>query len=256
MSSKKSSSSRTSRQSHRSTLSLTRTEIVINVYDLLSPGRLSSVLWAVGTSLLHSGVVINGKEYAYGGHDRPGVTGVYWTQPKTDPPGGTFRTEILQGFTFATQAEIDSIVHRASLEFDGSAYNILTRNCNHFTSYLCQKLTGRPGPPWLNRAASIGMALPCVVPRDWIEPPDVETAEGELLGDDSDIDAHEGSRMLRPESSRRTLMTSSDSQGDDSDPDQDYQHNNTSKGKKKKSSTRDTSGRRLPAAERAPTSGR
>ncbi|KAI1754079.1 PPPDE putative peptidase domain-containing protein [Xylaria castorea] len=254
MSSKKSSSSRTSRQSHRSTLSLTRIEIVINVYDLLPPGRLSSVLWTVGTSLLHSGVAINGKEYAYGGHDRPGATGVYWTQPKTEPPGGTFRTEILQGFTFATQAEIDSIIQRASVEFDGSTYNILTRNCNHFTSYLCQKLTGRPGPGWLNRAASIGVAFPCVVPRDWIEPPDYETAEGELLGDDSDTDAHEGSRMLRSES-RRTLATSSHSHDDDSDFDQEDRRSNISRGKQK-STFRDSSGRRLPAAERAPTSGR
>ncbi|KAI1358942.1 PPPDE putative peptidase domain-containing protein [Xylaria arbuscula] len=256
MSSKKSTSSRTSRQSHRSTLSLTRTEIVINVYDLLSPGRLSSVLWTFGTSLLHSGVVINGKEYAYGGHDRPGVTGVYWTQPKTEPPGGTFRTEILQGFTFATQAEIDSIIRRASIEFDGAAYNILTRNCNHFTSYLCMKLTGRPGPNWLNRAASIGVALPCVVPRDWIEPPDVDTAEGELLGDDSDIDAHEGSRMLRPENSRRMLTTFSESQDEDSDTDQDYYRRSSKSKGKKKGSVRDSSGRRLPAAERAPTPGR
>ncbi|RWA06225.1 hypothetical protein EKO27_g8883 [Xylaria grammica] len=249
MSSKKSSSSRNSRQSHRSTLSLTRTEIVINVYDLLSPGRLSSVLWTVGTSLLHSGVVINGREYAYGGHDRRGVTGVYWTQPKTEPPGGTFRTEILQGFTFATQSEIDSIIRRASIEFDGSAYSILTRNCNHFTSYLCQKLTGRPGPGWLNRAANIGVALPCVVPREWIDPPDFETADGELLEDDSDTDAHEGSRMLRPET-RRTLTPSS---GQDEDPNnQDYHPNNKSKGKQK-STARDSSGRRLPAAERAPT---
>ncbi|KAF2970638.1 hypothetical protein GQX73_g2945 [Xylaria multiplex] len=254
MSSKKSSSSRNSRQSHRSTLSLTRTEIVINVYDLLSPGRLSSVLWTVGTSLLHSGVVINGKEYAYGGHDRRGATGVYWTQPKTEPPGGTFRTEILQGFTFATQAEIDSIIHRASLEFDGSAYNILTRNCNHFTSYLCQKLTGRPGPPWLNRAASIGVALPCVVPRDWIDPPGADTADGELLEDDSDTDAHEGSRMLRPET-RRTLTTSSTGHHEGPDSDEVYQPGNKSKGKQK-STARDSSGRRLPAAERAPTMGR
>ncbi|KAI0404404.1 PPPDE putative peptidase domain-containing protein [Xylaria palmicola] len=254
MASKKPSSSRTSRQSHRSTLSLTRTEIVINVYDLLPPGRLSSVLWTVGTSLLHSGVVINGKEYAYGGHDRRGVTGVFWTQPGTEPPGGTFRTEILQGFTFATEAEINSIIQRASAEFDGSAYNILTRNCNHFTSYLCQKLTGRPGPGWLNRAASIGVALPCVVPRDWIDPPDFETADGELLGDDSDTDAHEGSRMLRPEA-RRTLTASSYSEDEDSDSDQDYGRRNTSKGKQK-GTVLDTSGRRLPAAERAPASGR
>ena len=50
----------------------------------------------------------------------------------------------------------------------GTSYNLLTKNCNHFTSYLCQKLTGRPAPSWLNRAASIGVALPCVVPREWI----------------------------------------------------------------------------------------
>ncbi|KAI1110899.1 PPPDE putative peptidase domain-containing protein [Nemania sp. NC0429] len=252
MSSKKSTSSRTSRQSHRSTLSLTRTEIIINVYDLLPPGRLSSVLWTVGASLLHSGVVINGKEYAYGGHERRGVTGVYWTQPGTEPAGGTFRTEILQGFTFATQAEIDAIVRRASLDFDGSAYNILTRNCNHFTSHLCQRLTGRPGPAWLNRAASIGVAFPCVVPRDWIEPPDFETAEGELLQDDddddryedSDADAHESSRMLRPET-RRTLAASG----------HEDQSSGTAKGKQK-GIPRDSSGRRLPASERAPLAGR
>jgi hypothetical protein len=193
-------------------------------------------------------VVINGKEYAYGGHDRRGVTGVYWTQPKTDPAGGTFRTEIVQGVTFATQAEIDSIIHQASLEFDGSAYNILTRNCNHFTDYICQRLTGRPGPGWLNRAANIGVALPCVVPRDWVNPPDFETADGELLDDDSDMDAHEGSRMLRPES-RRTLTTLSNGPYEDTDSGQENRRVTRSKGKQ---TLRDTSGRRLPAAERAP----
>merc|ERR1712000_454913 len=69
----RSGSSRQSVNRHRSTLSLQKTEILINVYDLLPAGRLSSVLWTVGASLLHSGVVINGKEYAFGGHDHPGV---------------------------------------------------------------------------------------------------------------------------------------------------------------------------------------
>ncbi|KAI1329674.1 DUF862-domain-containing protein [Xylariaceae sp. FL0255] len=250
-SSKKSTSSRSSRQSHRSTLSLTRTEIIINVYDLLPPGRLSSILWTLGTGLLHSGVVINGKEYAYGGHDKPGETGVYWTSPKSEPPGGTFRTEILHGFTFATQTEIDAIIRRTSAEFDGSAYNLLSRNCNHFTSYLCQKLTGRPGPNWLNRAAGIGVALPCIVPRDWIEPPDFETADGELLesGDESDgyHDDHEGSRMLRPEVRRVSTASSSAGSVDEGSEGR----GNAAKGKNK-GATRDSSGRRLPASERAP----
>ncbi|KAI1386821.1 DUF862-domain-containing protein [Hypoxylon trugodes] len=251
MSSQKS-SRKSSRQSHRSTLSLSRTEIVINVYDLLPPGRLSSVLWTVGASLLHSGVVINGKEYAYGGHDQRGMTGVYWTRPKTEPPGGTFRTEILHGFSFATQAEIDAIIRRASDEFQGTAYNLLTKNCNHFTSYLCQKLTGRPGPGWLNRAASIGVAMPCVVPRDWIEPPDFETAEGELL-DDEGLDDHEGTRMLRQDSARRLATSDSDDEGEDSGWNGEESPRPSRSGKGK---VRDSSGRALPPSERAPSAGR
>lgn len=170
-----------------------KTEVIISVYDLLPPGRLSSILWTLGSSLLHSGVVINGKEYAYGGHNRRGVTGVYWTRPQTDPPGGTFKMEILHGFTIAPQVEIDRIIRQSSEEFQGIAYNLLTQNCNHFTSYLCQKLTGRPGPPWLNRAASIGVALPCVVPKNWIEPPDWCSASGGLFEDE---EVNECSAML------------------------------------------------------------
>jgi deubiquitinase DESI2 len=56
-------------------------------------------------------------------------------------------------------------------------------------------LTSRPAPRWLNRAASIGVALPCVVPREWLAPPDFETADGELLDDDDeDVSRHTSRR--------------------------------------------------------------
>ena len=209
------------------------------------PGRISSTLWFVGASLLHSGVVINGKEYAYGGHDKPGVTGVYWTKPKTQPPGGTFRCEILHGFTIAPQNEIETIIHEASEEFQGTAYNLLTKNCNHFTSYLCQRLTGHPAPGWLNRAASIGVALPCVVPRDWIEPPEFDTAEGELLDlDEDDDDSHERSRMLRHSDEQPRLV------GLDMDWDTDEERGQGGNPKGKgKAPMRDAAGRNLPPAE-------
>ncbi|EPQ62107.1 Bgt-1000 [Blumeria graminis f. sp. tritici] len=163
-----------------------KTEVLINIYDLLPPGKLSSLLWACGSALLHSGVVINNREYAYGGHNSKGVTGIYYTSPKSVPPGGTFRCKILHGFTVRPMTEIDTIIKEASLVFQGTSYNILTKNCNHFTSYLLEKLTSRPGPSWLNRAANIGVALPCVVPKEWIAPPDFETADGELVEEDDD----------------------------------------------------------------------
>ncbi|KAH6695258.1 PPPDE putative peptidase domain-containing protein [Plectosphaerella plurivora] len=243
--------SRQSRSSHRSTLSLSKTEVTIHVYDLLPEGRLSSVLWAFGTSLLHSGVVINGREYAYGGHGRPNMTGVYWTKPKAEPPGGTFKMEILHGFTFASQPEIENILDEISQEFQGTLYNLLKKNCNHFTSELCRRLTGNPGPGWLNRAASIGVALPCVVPGDWISPPEYDTAEGQLLDDDEDeFDTHEGTRMLKQAPPRfHTDPEPPGREDDEWDSEDERRRGGSGKGKQ---AVRDEEGRQLPAAERAP----
>jgi hypothetical protein len=253
-------------RSHRSTLSLQKTEILIDVYDLLPPGRMASILWHIGTSLLHSGVVINGKEYAYGGHDQAGVTGVYWTKPKTEPPGGTFRCEYLHGFTLAPQNEIDAIVREASEAFQGTAYNLLTKNCNHFTSYLCERLTGKPAPGFLNRAASIGVALPCVVPKEWIEVPDYETADGALLGDDDEeeeegMQRHHGerARMLRSSDERPRLVghegrrdNIEEEEEEEWDSEDERRRGGSGKGKGK-APARDAAGRTLPPAERAPT---
>lgn len=107
------SSPRSSDSLTRSGSGTTSTPVVINCYDLLPPGRLATMLWTLGTSLLHTGVVVGDKEYAFGGHDRPGVTGVYWTKPRTDPPGGTWRCEIPHGEIALTPEQTDTIVREA-----------------------------------------------------------------------------------------------------------------------------------------------
>ncbi|EGO51706.1 hypothetical protein NEUTE1DRAFT_89354 [Neurospora tetrasperma FGSC 2508] len=239
---------------HRSTLAIPKTEILINVYDLLPPGRISSTLWFLGTSLLHSGVVINGREYAYGGHAHRGKTGVYWTAPRTEPPGGTFRCELLHGFTLATPAEIDAIIREASEEFLGTAYNLLTKNCNHFTSHLCQKLTGLPGPAWLNRAASIGVALPCMVPKDWIEVPEYDTADGELV-DDVDHGGNGRGNDRELASTTYNIGNGNEREGEGQyRDDEGGAESGKGKGKAAAVATRDSAGRTLPPAERAPGS--
>lgn len=203
--------------------------------------------------------MINGKEYAYGGHDKRNMTGVYWTKPRTEPPGGTFKCEILHGFTVSPQNEIDAIIKEASEAFQGTSYNLLTRNCNHFTAYLCEKLTGRPGPGWLNRAASIGVALPCVVPKEWIAPPDFDTADGELLDEDEHEHgrSNETSRMLgdTDTSHRRRSLDTTSRDGDVTDDDEwDSEEERRQGGSGKgKGPVRDTSGRVVPPSERAPT---
>lgn len=224
------------------------------------PGRLSTLLWTLGGSLLHSGVVIRGKEYAYGGHNRMNTTGVYWTKPQFEPPGGTFRLSILQGFTFRPEKEIDAIVKEVSDTFLGTNYNLLTNNCNHFTNALCEKLTNKPAPSWLNRAASVGLALPCMVPKEWIQPPDVDTADGELLDEDEEEEEH--SAMLASERRRRHREAQRAGSLDVMDEDDEHVGSSLAGGRRmfykdetpppRLVSVTDTSGREMPVAERAP----
>ena len=250
-----------SNKSHRSTASVSRqkTEILINVYDLLPPGTLSNALWFFGSSLLHTGVVIPSldREYAFGGHNRPDLSGVYWTKPRMLPPGGTWRCELLQGFTFCSNAEIEGIVQEASAKFLGTSYNLLSHNCNHFTSFLCEKLVGQATPAWLNRAANIGIALPCVVPREWVAPPDAETMDGELV-DEEDDDGDERTSMLRRDyrRARDSFHGSNVGSGVGVDEGWDSERDREAGVKGKgKGVLRDTAGRLMPAAERAPESG-
>jgi deubiquitinase DESI2 len=174
---------------------------------------------------------------------------------------------------------LGEVVRDASDKFQGSGYNLLTRNCNHFTSYLCEKLTGKSAPRWLNRAASIGVALPCVVPREWIEPPDVETADGMLVEDeDEELEAarpaDERTAMLRrgsDYSSYRSSISGSISgskdgdgrrvpSGEQKDWDTEMDRISQTSPPRRKASrsasrtnkNRDTSGRTIPVTERAP----
>ncbi|KAI9829125.1 MAG: hypothetical protein M1832_000148 [Thelocarpon impressellum] len=173
----------------------------------------------------------------------------------------TIRT--CQGSTGRSRGQIRLVARSdVSEEYQGSSYNLLSRNCNHFTSALCEKMTGRPAPSWLNRAASIGVALPCVVPREWIEPPDHETADGELVEDDEDDEDEddERSRMLqRQRLRRRTSIEEERAVGEDraqdvSDDDDDDNGGGrrSRRDSKGKSTVRDTSGRVVPASELAP----
>ena len=48
---------------------------------------------------------------------------------------------------------------RRSRSFGPGTYNLVRRNCNHFSDALCQHLVGAPIPAWINRAAGLGAAL-------------------------------------------------------------------------------------------------
>ncbi|GAM82088.1 hypothetical protein ANO11243_000670 [Dothideomycetidae sp. 11243] len=178
-----------------------RTDIIVHVYDLMAPGKLSSCLWTLGFPLLHTSLYIpaHNVEYAFGGHAYPRLTGVYSTAPYTAPPGARHRRTLRMGTSACTPAEAAHVVAVLSADFPGTGYDLLTRNCNHFTDALLRKLLGSGLPAWCNRAAAIGVALPCIVPTDWVRTPGVETAEGTLVEEEHEDEERIGMLAGEPE---------------------------------------------------------
>ncbi|KAI8645197.1 PPPDE putative peptidase domain-containing protein [Parasitella parasitica] len=135
--------------------------------------------------VFHSGVEVGGKEYCFGGHEIPNVTGVFVIQPRTGIPELSLKQTFDIGATDLSVKEIEDLLLQLSDEFTGPSYNLLTRNCNHFTEELVMKLTQKTIPAWINRAAKLGNMFPCVVPWEWIQPPEFsEEAEEEVLEND------------------------------------------------------------------------
>lgn len=148
--------------------------ISINVYDLLPESRLSSFMWISGISICHSGVVIKDEEWAFGGHDIEGVSGVYVTAPRAVPDNATFRTTIPIGFTSLSDKEIRRELDKLRAEFTGPSYDLLHKNCNHFVQEACVALCGVSPPAWINRIAGFGAKLPVCVSEAWVNPPPAE----------------------------------------------------------------------------------
>lgn len=134
--------------------------VFINVYDITP--RLNRWLrccflqWGV----YHTGVEVYGKEFAFGGHDAE-TTGVFCAQPKAIK-GAVFQKRIPVGRTELSPSELRQQIAALAPEWSGNSYNLLKRNCNHFTVDLCEDLTGESGPRYINRCAKS-----CIVRCIW-----------------------------------------------------------------------------------------
>ncbi|KAH7366208.1 hypothetical protein KP509_18G067800 [Ceratopteris richardii] len=137
-----------------------RTAIYLNIYDLTT---LNNYLYWFGLGIFHSAIEINGIEYAYGAHDMP-TSGIFQVEPRSCP-GFLFRRSILLGTTDLSPMEIYDVMEDLASQYTGDAYNLLTKNCNHFSNDLCMRLTKKPSPGWVNRLANLGVFCSCVLPE-------------------------------------------------------------------------------------------
>ncbi|KAJ6713831.1 F23A5.4 PROTEIN [Salix viminalis] len=135
--------------------------VYLNVYDLTP---INGYAYWLGLGVYHSGVQVHGVEYAFGAHEFP-TTGIFEGEPK-QCDGFTYRKTILIGKTDLGPEEVRRVMEELAEVYRGNAYNLITKNCNHFCNDACVRLTGNPIPSWVNRLARIGFLCICVLPAN------------------------------------------------------------------------------------------
>ena len=95
------------------------------------------------------GVEINGKEYAYGGNPDVYTTGIYTNEP-TKAEGVILKVSFVVGY-ISDLRKVASAVSELDKEFKANDYNMINKNCNHFSDRLCYKLCSKKAPSFINR---------------------------------------------------------------------------------------------------------
>lgn len=131
--------------------------IFVNVYDLDDGGNSTgaAMLRGMNMGLHHTGVEIGGHEYSFS------AAGVSRTRPQL-PEFGLFRERLFMGSYPGVLHEIHDIIAALSTPAGGfgpGMYNVLTKNCNHFSDALCMALLNVHIPDWINRAAGVGSSI-------------------------------------------------------------------------------------------------
>lgn len=134
------------------------TKIILNLYDL-SPAN--SYLFPLGLGIHHSGIEIMGTEYTFASG-----SGIFSHDPR-EANGATFRESIELGIFDGGSRDVDSIINHLRMNFRGDSYNIVSKNCNHFSNSFALALLNKPIPSYINRIASIGNMCSCLIPKEF-----------------------------------------------------------------------------------------
>jgi len=138
-------------------------EIRLNVY---TPGNTSgnqqtAMTSVPGFGIYHTGIQIFNREHTFAGGDFDGC-GVQEQEPKQTPPGSewVYNQTIELGKTNLTEAEVKGVLSSIRSEFPARSYELMSKNCNHFTEVMSHRLNVHDKyPSWVNRAAKWGSSI-------------------------------------------------------------------------------------------------
>ncbi|KAL1548003.1 deSI-like protein [Salvia divinorum] len=168
--------------------------LFLNVYDLTPANK---YLYWFGLGFYHSGIEVHGLEYAFGADVEP-TSGVFEVEPR-HCPDYVLRRSILLGSTDMSRSEICSFMDLIADQYQGNTYNLIYKNCNHFTDEVSHCLTGKRIPGWVNRLARIGSVIESVLPESAQTTPLRQFSESQTYSDWSDSDTSSGTEESETE---------------------------------------------------------
>ncbi|CAH8355179.1 unnamed protein product [Eruca vesicaria subsp. sativa] len=130
-------------------------KVTLNVYDLsrgLARQLSASFLGKVIEGVWHTGIVVYGNEYFFGG-------GIQHLPAGTTPYGAPLRTVEL-GESHVPKDVFEMYLEEISPRYTAESYNLLTHNCNNFSNEVAQFLVGKGIPDYILQLPSEVMNSP------------------------------------------------------------------------------------------------
>ncbi|KAF8077443.1 hypothetical protein N665_1035s0005 [Sinapis alba] len=119
-------------------------KVTLNVYDLsrgLARQLSASFLGKVIEGVWHTGIVVYGNEYFFGG-------GIQHLPAGTTPYGAPLRTVEL-GESHVPKDVFEMYLEEISPRYTAESYNLLAHNCNNFSNEVAQFLVGKGIPDYI-----------------------------------------------------------------------------------------------------------
>jgi hypothetical protein len=113
--------------------------VILNVYKI----KKNSILDSMGINIYHTAIEYDNVEYAFGKIMDSNTSGVYDISPMSYDDG-----MYLESINLGKVGRREFFVKLEKLKmlYMGDSYNILTKNCNHFTNDLIQFLFNKRIP--------------------------------------------------------------------------------------------------------------
>eukprot|EP00435_Cladocopium_sp_Y103_P055176 s1720_g18.t1 len=142
--------------------------VMLRIYDVMGAevvSGLNCLCRVIGTGAFHAGVEVYGLEWSFGFSEDG--SGVFSCTPG-ECGGHAYREAVWMGDTPLGEEDVMILLSTLAQDWQGSDYDILRRNCCHFSDALCRQLQVGHIPGWVTNLAGAGAKVATGLHWRWV----------------------------------------------------------------------------------------